>query len=321
MSEQDDNNLPEQFHEKPMGDDNPVTPPPQESEKSNEQTGNSLSQQFHETPVGETEPPTPTMEEREKNIEREVRRRTLRGLAIWGAAAIVAPYAIFKWIDSGKKSKGVQSPLRKILDLNGKIFKTFASGNHLVKTYPREMALLKPRLNGDEGMHSPLDADNYKIQVINFNKPPFELTMDDIKALPKHEITYDFKCVEGWDMITNWGGALFSDFVKRYKLATHSGNEFDTNQPDDIANYAGLETPDSRYYVGLDIESALHPQTILCYEMNDEPLPVEHGGPLRLITPTKYGIKNIKRIGKITFADESPRDYWFERGYDYFAGL
>jgi DMSO/TMAO reductase YedYZ molybdopterin-dependent catalytic subunit len=145
--------------------------------------------------------------------------------------------------------------------------------------------------------------------------------MDDIKALPKHEITYDFKCVEGWNMITNWSGALFSDFVKRYKLATRSGNEYDTDNPNDIANYAGLETPDGGYYVGLDIESALHPQTILCYEMNGQPLTTGHGAPLRLITPTKYGIKNIKRIGKITFADERPRDYWFERGYDYFAGL
>ena len=44
--------------------------------------------------------------------------------------------------------------------------------------------------------------------------------------------------------------------------------------------------------------SALHPQTLLCYEMNGEPLSIEHGGPLRLVTAVKYGIKSIKRIGR-----------------------
>ena len=122
-------------------------------------------------------------------------------------------------------------------------------------------------------------------------------------------------------MITNWSGALLSDFVAKYKLGTHSGKEFDKNNPHDLAEYVGMETPDGGYYIGLDIASALHPQTILCYEMNGEELPEDHGGPIRLIIPTKYGIKNLKRIGKIFFTDDRPRDFWFEQGYDYFAGL
>jgi DMSO/TMAO reductase YedYZ molybdopterin-dependent catalytic subunit len=68
------------------------------------------------------------------------------------------------------------------------------------------------------------------------------------------------------------------------------------------------------------MQSALHPQTLLCYEMNGQPLPVEHGGPLRLVTTVKYGIKSIKRIGRITFIDERPPDFWAERGYDWYAG-
>jgi DMSO/TMAO reductase YedYZ molybdopterin-dependent catalytic subunit len=82
-----------------------------------------------------------------------------------------------------------------------------------------------------------------------------------------------------------------------------------------------METPNGEYYVGLDIESALHPQTLLAYEMNDQPLTLEHGAPLRLIIPVKYGIKNLKRIGTITFSDKRPRDYWAEQGYDYYSGL
>ena len=45
------------------------------------------------------------------------------------------------------------------------------------------------------------------------------------------------------------------------------------------------------------------------------------GYPLRLIIPVKYGIKNIKRIGTIFFSDTRPKDYWYERGYDYDAAL
>ena len=81
-----------------------------------------------------------------------------------------------------------------------------------------------------------------------------------------------------------------------------------------------LETPDGAYYVGLDMASALHPQTLLCYEMNGVPLTPEHGAPLRLYVPVKYGIKSIKRLGKISYADRRPTDFWAERGYDGYSG-
>ncbi len=54
--------------------------------------------------------------------------------------------------------------------------------------------------------------------------------------------------------------------------------------------------------------------------MNGEPLQPEHGAPLRLVIPVKYGIKSIKRIGSIHFTDKRPDDYWAERGYDWYAG-
>lgn len=85
--------------------------------------------------------------------------------------------------------------------------------------------------------------------------------------------------------------------------------------------YVGLQTPDEEYYVGIDMASAMHPQTLLCYEMNERPLLPEHGYPLRLIIPVKYGIKNLKRIGSVFFSNERPPDYWAEQGYDYYSGL
>ena len=82
-----------------------------------------------------------------------------------------------------------------------------------------------------------------------------------------------------------------------------------------------MSTPDEEYFVGLDMKSALHPQTLLAYEQNGQPLLPEHGAPLRLVIPVKYGIKNIKRIGQIRFTDKRPEDYWANFGYDWFAGL
>ena len=59
----------------------------------------------------------------------------------------------------------------------------------------------------------------------------------------------------------------------------------------------------------------------LAWDMNGKPLEDRHGAPLRLVMPVKYGIKNIKRIGRIEYTDERPSDYWFEQGYDYYSGL
>jgi DMSO/TMAO reductase YedYZ molybdopterin-dependent catalytic subunit len=55
--------------------------------------------------------------------------------------------------------------------------------------------------------------------------------------------------------------------------------------------------------------------------MNGMPLTMEHGYPLRMIVPVKYGFKSLKRIGSMYFDNEKLPDYWFERGYDYYAGL
>jgi len=148
------------------------------------------------------------------------------------------------------------------------------------------------------------------LQVKKLSGEVLAITLDEIKSLPKTDLVFDFKCVEGWDQIQHWGGVRFVDFVEHFGL-----------EPETKLNYVGMETPDKGYYVGLDMDSAMHPQTILAYEVNDMPLPVGHGAPLRLIIPVKYGIKNLKRIGSINFSNHRPHDYWAEQGYDYYSGL
>ncbi len=206
---------------------------------------------------------------------------------------------------------GTRVPLRKVVNLNESIFRKFFSSNHLVKTYPKEMAAKNVRQNSNIGVDDEdFDPLLWKLNIMQGSTSILQIGIDEIKALPKTEIVFDFKCVEGWDQIQYWGGLRFIDFIKHFKLENLTKKSF-----------VGMETPNKEYYVGLDMESALHPQTILAYEMNGKPLPLNHGAPLRLIVPVKYGIKNIKRIGTISFNDHRPRDYWAEQGYDYYSGL
>ena len=88
-----------------------------------------------------------------------------------------------------------------------------------------------------------------------------------------------------------------------------------------LPRYVYMETPNGDYYVGYDLKACLHPQTLLVTEMGGSPLTQYHGAPLRLHAPTKYGYKQIKRIGLIAYTNQLPDDYWTKLGYDWYAGL
>jgi DMSO/TMAO reductase YedYZ molybdopterin-dependent catalytic subunit len=220
--------------------------------------------------------------------------------------------SIFGWnklIYQPKEDKAIPT-LRRGLELNEFIFSGLFSKNHLTREYPKNLAAPKVRVNGDAGLAKDSDTSNWKLQVVRKIGDTLNITLAEIKALPKTEIIFDFKCIEGWNQFTHWGGVRFSDFMVKYNLANKASMK-----------YVGMQTPDSMYYVGIDMPSMLQEQTILCYEMNGKPLPMNQGYPLRLIIPVKYGVKHLKRIGTIFFDNNKPRDYWYEQGYDYYCGL
>ena len=139
------------------------------------------------------------------------------------------------------------------------------------------------------------------------------LTMADLLKFPRHELVTEFKCVEGWSQIAHWGGLRMADLIEAYPPA---------RKPDgSLPQYVYMETPSGDYYVGYDMAVCRHPQTLLVTEMAGKPLTQLHGAPLRLHAPTKYGYKQIKRIGLIAYTDTKPDDYWTKLGYDWYAGL
>jgi hypothetical protein len=143
--------------------------------------------------------------------------------------------------------------------------------------------------------------------------PGLLLTVADLLKLPKQELVTEFKCVEGWSQIAQWGGVRMADFLEAYPPARKPDGSF--------PRYVYMETPNGDYYVGYDMAVCRHPQTLLVTEMGGEPLTQLHGAPLRLHAPTKYGYKQIKRIGLIAYSDVKPDDYWTKLGYDWYAGL
>ncbi len=254
------------------------------------------------------------------SARRQMRQRTRRSF-VCGAAAALSGLAGWAWLKSRANEAGLPWPLRRMLDANETLARALFDPARLAPNFALGIAR-EPRVNGLLGLESRFDPARWKLRVESpALKKPLVLTIDDIKTLPRVEMVTELKCVEGWTVPVHWGGATLADFAAKFGLATRSGKIPDLKKnPADLFRYVEMVTPDMRYYVGLDIESALHPQTLLCYEMNGEPLTLEHGAPLRLAIMVKYGFKSIKRIGTIRFLDERARDYWAEQGYDWYAG-
>ena len=241
--------------------------------------------------------------------EQELARRSRRsfiGLGVGAAAALGG----WEWLNSGQTAEGDIPPaLRGMLGFNEKVVRSaLYSNDHLIQTYPAS-AIGKIKVNGDVGLDDPVDLAGWRLNLTPYHGNASQLSIDEIRKLPRYEETFAFKCVEGWSTITQFAGARLSDFTAHFAPGSEK------------AQSVSLITPDEEYYVGIDMPSALHPQTLLAWEMNGEPLSDKHGAPLRLVVPVKYGIKNIKRIGSIQYVDTRPADYWAERGYDWYAGL
>jgi DMSO/TMAO reductase YedYZ molybdopterin-dependent catalytic subunit len=248
-----------------------------------------------------------------KMSEDVLKRRLILALCI-GMGVAVLGLISFNYIQTSQRIDGAPRVLRSSFEWNEKIWKKISSNNNFSVKKPKPIKGSPPRVNGDIGLQDDLEDTlaNYKVEVVN-GTSKLTLPITAIKATPKIGYSTDFRCIEGWSEELQYAGSRFSDFMHLYNLGKKSDGTY--------FKYVGLETPDKKYYVSIDMESMLHPQTLLAYEMNEEPLSEENGEPIRLIIPIKYGVKSLKRIGKIIFSDIRPHDYWTEKGYDWYSGF
>jgi len=187
--------------------------------------------------------------------------------------------------------------------------KMFRAG-HLAPTFTdSEVAPFgKFPINGYDVEDPGVDLDLWRLNVTGLVPRPAEYTLAHIQALPKVRQNTRHVCVEGWDVIGRFGGARLSDFLQMIGADTS-------------ARFVYVECADD-YYESLDMETALHPQTLLCYEMYDQPLTREHGAPVRLQIPTKVGYKQAKYLTDLKVTNVLERvGYWEDQGYSSFYGL
>lgn len=241
--------------------------------------------------------------------KKQMSARSRRGFMVGGIAALTTVFG-WRWMSDETKYNLYQ----RAFVFNEKVSQFFYSPQRLAAEFPSERITRPNRVNGDIGLKNEAELSVWKLTISGLSgSGSREFTIDEIRAMPRTEMITEFKCIEGWSTIVQWAGVRFSDLAAACGLTANN-----------IPEYVSLTTPDKEYYVGWDTAAAMHPQTLLAYEMNGELLTLDHGAPLRLASSTKYGIKQIKRIGNIEFTSVRPKDYWNEPqngGYDWYAGL
>ena len=261
----------------------------------------------------------------EERVRRELRRLSRRGFLGLAAGAGAAVFG-WRWLLSRPMVDRLPAPFRSALEGNAALWQGLANNRRKVPEYPRSAAARRPRVNGRLGLDREADPAEWRLRVEGAHGGELELPLAAVQALPRREITTELRCVEGWSMIVTWTGARLSDFMAAYPPAARDGNlritdqRADVRDPGSLPRFLALETPGRGYYVGLDLASALHPQTLLAWGINGAPLSWEHGAPLRLALPIAYGVKSLKRVGTLRYTDARPADYWAERGYDWYLG-
>ena len=167
--------------------------------------------------------------------------------------------------------------------------------------------------------HAAAGFTDWRITVSGLVARPLSLSMADIRAMPQRTQITRHDCVEGWSAIGKWQGPRLAHVLDLAGL-----------RPE--ANYIVFRCADrfsnTPYYESIGMVDALHPQTILAYDMNDAPLAIGHGAPIRVRIERQLGYKHAKFVMRIE-AVESLRGigrgkggFWKdEAGYYWYAGI
>lgn len=131
---------------------------------------------------------------------------------------------------------------------------------------------------------------------------PLRLTWQEFRGLPQAEVTSDFHCVTRWSRLDNrWKGVLFTEVLKRVKV--RAGAEY------------VLVLAQEGYATNVPLKDLERPDVLFAFEHDGEPLPAEHGGPLRLVVPQLYAWKSVKWAHGFTLLDHDELGFWERNGY------
>jgi DMSO/TMAO reductase YedYZ molybdopterin-dependent catalytic subunit len=154
----------------------------------------------------------------------------------------------------------------------------------------------------DLGIQPDVPLTEWRLKIDGEVEHPYTLNWEEFMALPQTEDISDFHCVTTWSKLgMKWKGVKLFDLAALAQIketATH------------ILCYAYDD-----YTTNISIEEALKSDVLLVHTFDDQPLPKEHGGPVRMITPQLYAWKGSKWINRIEFLNDNKLGFWEERGY------
>jgi DMSO/TMAO reductase YedYZ molybdopterin-dependent catalytic subunit len=161
---------------------------------------------------------------------------------------------------------------------------------------------------------------DWRLQVEGLVERPVGLSLAQLRAMRSRTQITRHDCVEGWSAIGKWKGVPLADVLA---LA----------RPKPAARYVvfycadPMDASGTRYYESIDMEDAYHAQTILAYELNDRPLPVANGAPVRIRIERQLGYKMAKFIMRVELVESFAHigrgrgGYWEDEGYEWYAGI
>jgi len=154
----------------------------------------------------------------------------------------------------------------------------------------------------------------WPVQITGLVEKPQTLDVEEIVAIaPLEERVYRFRCVEAWAMIVPWTGFPLSKLIEKVAPKPEAKFlRFETfNRPEQAPGMARtLTSYPWPYFEGLRMDEAMHPLTMVVTGIYGKPLPKQHGAPIRIVVPWKYGYKSIKSIVKLEFTDQQPKTFW-----------
>ncbi|HVU50108.1 MAG TPA: molybdopterin-dependent oxidoreductase [Polyangia bacterium] len=148
----------------------------------------------------------------------------------------------------------------------------------------------------------------WRLEIGGLVRRPVKLTLDELKALPRAELRLEHFCVEGWSAVSVKTGVLLSELARRAEVS-----------PD--ARFVDFESFDDDYHESWDLESALHPQTLIVYGQDGRLLDPAYGAPARVYSPVKLGYKNTKYLTRVMFLPAANGGYWSDQGYEWYGGV
>ena len=164
---------------------------------------------------------------------------------------------------------------------------------------------------------------DWRLEVTGLVEHPLSLSLDQLRAQPSRTQITRHDCVEGWSCIGKWKGAKLGDLLTRAKLKPQA--KYIVFHCADSLGDADDGSED--YYESIGLADAFHAQTILAYDMNDQPLGVPHGAPIRLRVERHLGYKQAKYVMKVEAVASLDKlhggygGYWEDRGYEWYGGI